>query len=471
MGISKKVHKLKLYTLLVITINWFAAVISGQNFEHNVDVILDAHIDAMGGTDLWKNMRTYTLFQTRPNGVVVTNHNRKPDEYKIVSWRDGRQRIKSYDGKQGFLSIDGNYIEMRPGEEIEMEEEPEFYEELLFARNYPYTVTRLKDERIDEKSCAVLQVVKSVVDTQMYWIDLKTSLIYMTGEYSEDPAHAGVYYKTKFYDFKKVDGYPFPFRISLIASDGRQFEMTYDSIKVNEEYPVNFFEFHPRTTMGYYAYLKDQFRDQRLDGFTFYQETVRFDEEGNIQDTSYWHEAVRYPHQFRIDFGSAKDKNRNLWCADSLYVLRKGEIVHAAGEYQASLLFKNGFHHYDEAEIKWRLDSLGINTEIFRTGKYLNRPVYIIGANEGDLTSPQVWYDAQHHAVVRRISRTKSGKSLDVRYAGHESYGPYWIEGEVYFYINGNLRQSEYYHNIQAPRLLEHKYFNPRKFDKNTWYE
>ncbi len=434
--------------------------------------ILDRHTEAMGGKNLWNNLHTYALYQHRANGAQVVNYIRKPDEYKILHHIDDRQRIKSFDGHEGFISINGSYEAMRPGEEIEMREEPEFYEELLFARDSAhYTLARLEDEQVDDRTCYVIQLIKSVSDTQLYWIDQSTYLIYQTGEFSEDPAHADIYYKTKFFQFEKVGEYWFPFHLQLIANDDRVFNLRYDSIQINQEYPETFFSFHPTTTKGYYAYLKDQFHHRRMDGLTFDQKTITFNSDGHPLDTSIWHEAVRYPDKFRIDIPQETHTRKILWRSDSVYVLRQHHNVDAGREYQASLLLKQGCFHYVPEELEWRLDSIGIDLSIFTPSQWQGQRIYIVGSYAETLNVPQAWYDAKHHRLIRRLSYTRNGGLLDVQYSNFHMIGGHNVEGSVNIFIDGTLRQSETYLNIHIDPAPHPKYFHPVRFKTNKWYD
>ena len=450
------------YWAILILICGLAFNLFGQRRDPiSLDEILDHHIEAMGGMELWSNLETYTLHQSRPNGMRVINTCRKPDEFRIFSVLNDRQRIKSFDGREGFVSINGSYEAMRPGEEIEMKEEPEFYEELVFARQLGHQLEYLGKEKVDDVICHKVNLIKSTSDTQSYWLNSESFLIYMTGEFSEDTAHDNIYYKTKFFDFQNVEGYLFPFKLQLIASDNRSFDMLYDSIFVNEVFSDNHFQYQPTTTIGYYRFLKDQFAENKCPGFTFKQETVRYDEDGTIRDTSIWSEYVQYPNNFKIEIGDPSNGNSNLWRNDSVYIMRADEIVHSGNEYQASLLLKNGYFYYDMDDIKWRLDSLGVNYSEFHKSDYNGLPVYVVGAIPGDLSKPQVWYHAKEHYVIRRFDFTRNNKLLEVRYSKHQKHNGCWIEGQVDIYIDDELRQYERYFDIDASSTISSSIFDP----------
>jgi len=218
----------------------------GMEFENKkvtVDQLLDRHTEAMGGLEAWQNLKSYELVQLGKNGGKTISSALKPDKMRYDFIRSNRKVIKAFDGKKGWLMRNGQYEDMRPGEEVEMKEEPEFYEELIFARQNRHQIELLGMEAESDQCLYKLQLIKSPTDTQTYWIDPDTYLIRMTGEYSEDSAHAGIYYKTSFSDFRSVEGLMFPFQMSLIPSNRPPIPFSYESIKLNVDFPDDFFTY------------------------------------------------------------------------------------------------------------------------------------------------------------------------------------------------------------------------------------
>ncbi len=209
----------------------------------SVNKLIDLHAEAMGGRERWRNMRSYALYQTRENGMEIEAYAEKPDKFKLVFRTKDQERIKSYDGEKGWLTNNGEYEAMRPGEAIEMAEEPEFYEELIFALENGHKVDYLGTEKLDGVLTYKIKMTKSGTDEQLYWLNAETYLIELTGEYSEDSAHEGIYYKTRFKDYRSVDGAQFPFLLELIPNDGTPIVMNYHRIETNVTFPKGFFSY------------------------------------------------------------------------------------------------------------------------------------------------------------------------------------------------------------------------------------
>lgn len=213
----------------------------GQEESLSLHQIIELHAQAMGGREAWRNLQSYELHSSSANGRQTISYAQKPNKMRYDFLSPAGKVIKAYDGQNGWLSRNGQLEDMRPGEAIEMAEEPEFYEELIFAEEKGHELQLLGMESLPDQCVFIIQLIKSPTDTQSYWINTDTYLPHMTGEYSEDPAHAGIYYKTTFDDYREVDGLMFPFKMELIANDRTPIPFSYNKIKLNVDIPDNFF--------------------------------------------------------------------------------------------------------------------------------------------------------------------------------------------------------------------------------------
>lgn len=208
-----------------------------------------------------------------------------------------------------------------------------------------------------------------------------------------------------------------------------------------------------------------------LKAFTFIQETIRFDENGTAQDTSTWYEAIRYPKDFRIDFGNTENGNANINRNDSIYVYRGHKLVHSGPEIQEFLILEGGLFYYSVEETLQRLTGLGIDTSLFHKSEYKGKPVYIIGANSMDPSKPQIWLDAEKLHVVRRFSRGKQGELYEVKYDDFKNIEGNWLETWIEFHVDGKLIQTERYNSIDVDPNLEDRVFDPEVFGSYYWFK
>jgi len=453
-------HKSFLFTFLI-----FPALA----FSQNVEDILHKHAEAMGGLERWQSLKSYRQVFGKQNGSHLTMTCRMPDEITLDFQKGDQQSTKGYDGEHGYLVKNGQYEPMRPGEAIEMAEEPHFYSDLMMAPVHGQEVALMGEEEVDGISCYKLKLKKSSKDEQLYWLNQSTYLIEQTGEYSEDSAHDGIYYKTRLSDYREVDGYVFPFRQSLIPSNRPPIVSVTSSLEVNFSLPEDHFVYQPDNTRNLIAYWKDRYAKNSLKSFTFAQETIRL-REGEDPDTSLWYEAIRYPDQFRIDFGHGSEGNINLWRSDSVYVLRKGELVHRGDKVQEALLMKGALYHLPIDTTLSKLRAIGVDPSVFHTAIYEGRPAYVIGAVPESDSIPQIWVDAERRNVLRRSSKLPNGKLLEVRYDDFVQSGGHWLESWVAFYLDGKLIQTERYKDIDVQPELPEGVFEVERFGEVFWY-
>ncbi len=430
--------------------------------------ILGKHAEAMGGKEQWANLTAYQRTTTRPNGSTVIVTCLMPDKITLEFQKDTFNLTKGYDGAHGYIVRNGTYEAMRPGEAIEMAEEPAYYSELMFALDEGHEVEYLGEEQVEGIDCYKLAVRKSEQDEQIYWLNSTNYLIEQTGEYSEDKAHEGIYYKTRWTDYRAVDGYMFPFEEALIPSNRAPIVSKVKAMTVNESMTLADFSFQPKNTANLIRYWQDRYQEQQLQAFTFVQETIRFREE--TSDTSTWYEAIQYPDHFRMDFGDKENLNRNLYRNDSIYVMRKGEEVHRGSEIQEFMIMEGSLYTSPVDTTLAKLRAVGTNPDLFYQTEYKGRSVFVIGAEAEDYQSSQVWLDTERRYTVRRFSQLSDGRLMEVTYDDFKLIDGHHIESWLEFYLDGKLFQTERYQNIQVNPQLDSAIFDPSLWKDHYWY-
>lgn len=207
---------------------------------------------------------------------------------------------------------------------------------------------------------------------------------------------------------------------------------------------------------------------KHLMAFTFKQETIRF-KDSLSSDTSTWYEAIQFPDKFRIDFG-LKTENSNLYRHDSLYVLRKGEVVHKDEQIQDFMIMSGGFYYYNTSVAIKKLQLSGIDTKQFSKSKYKEREVYVIGGDGVNLNSAQIWVDVERRVVLRQVLKGNDSQFTEVRFELFKKIDGHWIESWLEFYREGRLIQTERYYDIQVHPKLNPGIFSPSRFSKIYWY-
>ena len=215
--------------------------------------------------------------------------------------------------------------------------------------------------------------------------------------------------------------------------------------------------------------MHEKYKGKWFDQFTFVQETIKYDSAGNESETSIWYEAIDYPKKFRIDYGPLSEGNAVIFDKDSVWIFKENNFIKKAYSPREFLLMKGGLYHLSVEETITQLKEYGYNTNIFKKDVLNGKPVYIIGAEIGDLTSKQFWLDAENFYMVRRISSQK--KTLDVIYSDHIFSNGGWVEQVVEFWVDGVYVQKEFYKDIDTNPKLSDAIFNPQMFGKTHWFK
>lgn len=225
------------------------------------------------------------------------------------------------------------------------------------------------------------------------------------------------------------------------------------------------------TTKKLLKAMKKRYQGKWFREFTFVQQTIRYNKQGQPRDTALWYEAVRYPDNFRIDYGHPSKGNSVLFDADTAYRFRKGKLNASRYDPQYFLLVKGGLYKRKLKECLNILKQGGYKTEIFREDTFNGRPAYVIGAEKGDLKTAQFWVDKEHFYVVRRTRKISRGRLLDLQYKNHIASGGGWVEKIVRIEVDGRLVQMEEYTKIDTSPKISKNFFDPKYYGKSHWHK
>lgn len=114
-----------------------------------------------------------------------------------------------------------------------------------------------------------------------------------------------------------------------------------------------------------------------------------------------------------------------------------------------------------------RLDSLGVDLDKFHEERWEGRRVYIMGAENGDVESNQVWIDADRLLLVRYIQRDKRGDRFvvtDTRVGDYREVDGYPIAFEFTSYRDGKIFFRERYENVKVNEPLPAELFDAQRW-------
>jgi hypothetical protein len=172
-----------------------------------------------------------------------------------------------------------------------------------------------------------------------------------------------------------------------------------------------------------------------------------------------WHEAGALPGRLRIDQDRAS-KSGTLFARDSVYQFNNGRLVRADTGVNELLVL--GFDVYamppDRTELV--LGRLGFDLAKVHESSWRGKPVYVVGAAQGDTVSKQFWIERDRLLFVRMLHTNRQGRS-DLRFNKYVEAGDGWIAIEVEQLINGKRRLLEEYTDVRTNVELSPALFDP----------
>ena len=207
--------------------------------------------------------------------------------------------------------------------------------------------------------------------------------------------------------------------------------------------------------------MHDRYTGKWYHSFTFTQTTQQYRND-TLRATQTWHEFIRLPDRFRMDFGPADSGNAVIFRGDSAYRFRSFQLKSTTINNNEGLIFLLGgiyFYPLDQA-CHILNDSLHYDLAQAREDQWKGHPVYVIG-KEG---ANQLWIDKQNLCLVRML---KSDDKMDARFENWQPAAGGFCETKCEFYIDGKLIQNEIYHDVQTNVSLDDRIFDPSKLNRS----
>jgi outer membrane lipoprotein-sorting protein len=205
---------------------------------------------------------------------------------------------------------------------------------------------------------------------------------------------------------------------------------------------------------------------------TFVQKTTNFQADGT-KKVETWYEAMSLPGSLRVDFTPIKDGNGILFTNGQIYVFKNGKVD--ANRAYVHPLMVLGFDVYGlpQAEVIEKLKGLKFDLSILRQDKWQGRPVYVVGAKQGDLHATQFWIDQKNLYFVRMIrpGGKDGAQTQETQFNKYQKLGGGWMSPEVIFMVDGKVMTTEEYSDLRANVTLPDKIFDPESFATVHWKE
>ena len=203
--------------------------------------------------------------------------------------------------------------------------------------------------------------------------------------------------------------------------------------------------------------------------FTQRTTVVRRDGTKNV---STWYESVLAPDRLRIDFGDPSEGNGVVYTADSVYVVRAGEVERKSGDGNPFLPFVIGVYTQPLERTLAQLEPLGIEMSQVRSDSWQGRRAFVVGAKSAsDTSSAQFWVDADRLILLRMVLAPSAeagarSEPLDIHLDDYVEVGGGWLATKVAMYAGGAARQTEEYSEWKAGVELSPDFFVAEKWSE-----
>jgi hypothetical protein len=226
----------------------------------------------------------------------------------------------------------------------------------------------------------------------------------------------------------------------------------------------------PRDGESMIRAMHDRYKDSWYKTVTFKQKSTTYNADGTTKVET-WYEAASLPGKLRIDIGKPADGNGYLM-TDGTLTIMKGGAVTGTKPY-VNILLVLGFDAYtqDSAATAKVVKEEGYDLGKIREDVWDGKPVYVVGADKGDVKSKQFWVEKDSLLFVRVIepSSSDAAKIDDIRFVDYRKLAGAWIAARVEVHSGDKLVFSEDYTEIQGNVKLDAGVFDPKQFNATHW--
>jgi outer membrane lipoprotein-sorting protein len=216
--------------------------------------------------------------------------------------------------------------------------------------------------------------------------------------------------------------------------------------------------------------MHDRYAKSWYETLTFTQKSTTYNPDGTTKVET-WYEALALPGKLRIDIGTPSDGNGYLLVDGTVTVFKAGKET--GTRPLVNMLLVLGFDVYrqtSEDTVKI-VKAEGYDLTKLHEDTWEGHPVYVVGAEKGDLKSRQFWVEKDRLLFVRIFEpgRSDSETLQDVRFEAYRELSGGWVAARVEVYVDEKKTFSEDYSDIQSNVKLGAGAFDPKQFNSTHW--
>jgi outer membrane lipoprotein-sorting protein len=216
--------------------------------------------------------------------------------------------------------------------------------------------------------------------------------------------------------------------------------------------------------------MHDRYAKSWYKTLTFTQKSTTYNPDGTTKVET-WYEALAVPGKLRIDIGSPSNEDGYLFVDGKLTIVKRGNEsgVHP----QVNMLLVLGFDVYGQPPETTTsvVTAEGYDLKKVHEERWEGQPVYVVGAEKGDLNSKQFWVEKKRLLFVRLLEPTRADpkKFQDIRFEDYRELPGGWVAARVEVYADDKKVFSEEYSDIRSNAKLDPGTFDPKKFNTTHW--
>jgi len=216
--------------------------------------------------------------------------------------------------------------------------------------------------------------------------------------------------------------------------------------------------------------MHDRYQASWYESLTFTQKSTTYNPDGTTKVET-WYEALQLPAKLRIDVGPPSNQNGFLFVDGKMIGVKGGQAGESSA--QINMLLVLGFDVYGQPPETTSnvVKGEGYDLGKFHEDTFEGHPVYVVGAEKGDLQSKQFWIEKDRLLFLRLFEPSQSDpkKIIDIRFTDYRRLAGGWIAARVEVHSEGKLVFSEEYTDIQANVKLPPAVFDPAQFTTTHW--
>ncbi|MDR0603946.1 MAG: hypothetical protein LBG80_06565 [Bacteroidales bacterium] len=180
-----------------------------------------------------------------------------------------------------------------------------------------------------------------------------------------------------------------------------------------------------------------------------FSQTADTYENDSLVKSEIWDEEYYFPTNLIIYITPGDTSNRYVYRNDSALIYENNILTSQEKVTHDAIILSMDIYNMTFPEIMNRLGDLKYDISKFHETNYTGRKVYVMGAEKGDTSSYQAWFDAEHLYLIKLIKPIEEDVR-EVELLNYIQLEKGWIEQEVLFKINGKVYMWEKYFNISA---------------------